>query len=122
MKLSKGQIGVIYWYEDVTMPMTDAQRQYIIDQDAKAAMYALIQSAALNPNQGYVDVQAEYEKARRQGAKRAEDLQQNRVLKKTHTQVGQKESQDEILAIERKPEFRGWQNPEIIEELLNYEE
>jgi len=122
MKLTKGQIGVIYWYEEETMPMTDEQRQYIIDQDAKAAMYALIQSAALNPSQGYVDVQAEYEKARRQGAKRAEDLQKNRVMKKTHTQVGQKESQDEILEIERKPEFRGWQNPDIIEHLLNFKE
>ena len=120
MRLQGGHIGVVYWYEEEIMAMSDEQRQYIIDQDAKAAMYALIQSSTLNPNQGYVDVQAEYQKARRNGEVRAENIRKTRVLKRTHHQVGQKESIDELIEIEKKPQFRGWENPDIISSLINY--
>jgi cell fate (sporulation/competence/biofilm development) regulator YlbF (YheA/YmcA/DUF963 family) len=120
MRLQDGHIGVVYWYEEEIMPMTDEQRQYIIDQDAKAAMYALIQSSTLNPNQGYVDVQAEYQKARRNGEVRAENIRKTRVLKQTHHQVGQVESIEELIEIEKKPHFRGWENPDIVSSLINY--
>ena len=55
MEIRNGNIGVIYWYEEVVLPMTEEERQYIIDQDTKAALYALSQSATLNPNQGYIE-------------------------------------------------------------------
>ena len=71
MKLQTGNIGLVYWNEEVITPMSEEQRQQIIDQDSRASMYALIQSATLNPNQGYIDVQEEYAKSRRQGAERA---------------------------------------------------
>ena len=120
MEIRNGNIGVIYWYEEVVLPMTEEERQYIIDQDTKAALYALSQSASLNPNQGYIDIQAEITKARTQGTKRAEDLRKQLVQKATHHQVGQKESIDELLNIERKHNFRGWVDPESTSVLINY--
>ena len=122
MEIRNGNIGVIYWYEEVVLPMTEEERQYIIDQDTKAALYALSQSASLNPNQGYIDIQAEITKARTQGTKRAEDLRKQLVQKATHHQVGQKESIDELLTIEKKPNFRGWVDPESTSVLINYTE
>ena len=122
MEIRNGNIGVIYWYEEVVLPMTEEERQYIIDQDTKAALYALSQSATLNPNQGYIDIQAEITKARTQGTKRAEDLRKQLVQKATHHQVGQKESIDELLTIEKKPNFRGWVDPESTSVLINYTE
>lgn len=118
--IEEGNIGLVLYYIEDIIPMTDEQRQYIIDQDTKAALYALSQSAALNPNQGYVDVQSEILKARSQGAKRAEDLRKQLVQKATHHQVGQKESIDELLNIEKKHNFRGWVDPESTSVLINY--
>jgi len=120
MKLQTGNIGLVYWNEEVITPMSEEQRQQIIDQDSRASMYALIQSATLNPNQGYIDVQEEYAKSRRQGAERAEGLRKTTVVKKAHTQIGQKESIEELLEIEKNQAFRGWHDPELISRLINY--
>ena len=120
--IEDGIIGLVLYYIEETIPMSDEQQQYIVDQDTKAALYALSQSATLNPNQGYIDIQAEITKARMQGTKRAEDLRKQLVQKATHHQVGQKESIDELLTIEKKPNFRGWVDPESTSGLINYTE
>lgn len=120
--IESGNIGLVLYYIEEIIPMTDEQRQYIIDQDTKAALYALSQSATLNPNQGYVDIQAEIDKARKAGHKRAEDLRKRMVQISTHHQVGQHESINELIEIERKPNFRGWVDPESVNTLINYEE
>jgi len=115
---SINSIGLVYYYIEVIMPMTDEQRQYIIDQDTKAALYAISQSHAINPSQGYVDIQSEIIKARTQGSKRANDIRKTLIQKSVYHQVGQQESIDELVEIERHKDFRGWLNPDLISHLI----
>ena len=119
--LIEGHIGTVHYFIEKTLPMSDAQQQKIVDGDSRAAMYAILQSAALG-GQEPIDIQQAFNKSRMDGAKRAEDLRKQRVEKRTHHQIGQKESIEELKQIEKDPDFRGWYNPDIASRLIQWKD
>ena len=121
-QLVQGHIGTVHFYVEEILPMSDEQRQTIVDQDSRAAMYAIIQSSVADPGAGMVNIQQAFEKSRRDGQQRAEDLTKLRVDKFTYHQIGQKESIQELKEIEAKVNFRGWYNPDIVSTLINWEQ
>lgn len=112
--LKNGQIGLIEYYVEVEMPMSSEQEQRIVDKDVGSALNALLRKTTLNPGVAAdINIQDYYMKARMNARDRADQMRKVQKKEAVYHQVGQAESIQELIELEKKPNFRGWVNIEL---------
>lgn len=118
--LKTGFIGEVLYYIEKNLPEpTQNEKERLRDSYIRSKFNALMNQAVRN-NDSF-DPIAEFQKSWKEGSDQNTN-QRILIPKGIYHQVGQQESIQELLNLEKKPGFKGWQDPYIIDQLLNWPE
>lgn len=115
--LKTGFIGEVLYYIEKNLPEpTQNEKERIRDSYIRSKFNALMNQAVRN-NDSF-DPIAEFQKTWKEGSKQNTN-QKILVTQGIYHQVGQQESIQELLEIESKPHFKGWQDPYLVDQLMS---
>ena len=121
--MQDGAIGTILYNKNMLLGMPEEEKQAYVSRASNARMRQFLNNMTYGMNgNGPTDPAAAYMKAREDSWGDLEDGMMGLEQRGIQIQIGQKESYDAILNMEKKEDFAGWVNPifvNIIKEQFN---
>ena len=115
-ELIPGTIGTVHYIIDASKGMSETEKQKLVDQMSNALMRAFLNNVTYGlSGPSPMSPEEAFAKSRKDSWSEIEDRWNE--TKEIHVQVGQEESYNMILKIEKIEGFRGWMNPLLIQSL-----
>lgn len=115
-ELIPGTIGTVHYMFDVSKKMTDEEKEKLVDKMSNERMRAYMNNLAYSlGNAAPMAPEEAFAKARRDS--RTDIEEKWTAPRELNVQVGQMESYNAMLKVEKMDGFRGWMNPLLVESL-----
>lgn len=114
-----GSIGDIYWYEKTSQKVTEEQIQAMRQKSMADAVNASIMTAMYNAANQNQDVEMSMQKGWNEANKQIQMLENGTEMKSETFLIGDPNNSGRLKDIECSPNFRGWVNPYLIQQILN---
>lgn len=116
--LDDGSIGPVYFNLHLEWEPPEGKREEILNIGMAKHVEKMLWDKMMNPNAA-IDPNQIYSHARKEVGKDFDAHYSGPRRYKTMIQIGQKESYEEILKIESKPNFLGWEDSNFINQIKN---
>ena len=114
-----GSIGDIYWYEKTSQKVTEEQIQAMRQKSMADAVNASIMTAMYNAANQNQDVEMSMQRGWNDANKHIQMLENGTEMKSETFLIGDPNNSGRLKEIECSPNFRGWVNPYLIQQILN---
>jgi hypothetical protein len=114
-----GSAGLVYWYEKTSMVVPEEQIQKMRQKAMSDRINASIQSAMYSAANQQTDVETAMQRGWDEANKQIDMLENGTEMKSEMFLIGDTSNNDRIKEIECTPNFRGWVNPYLIQQILN---
>jgi hypothetical protein len=112
-----GACGYIYWLEKTTREVPENDVEKIRQKAISDMLYGAIQAASYSGANQSMDVQTAMQRGWNEGNKQIEMLQNGTEMKQEMFLVGDPNTIPRLQQIESSPNFRGWTNTYLIQQI-----
>ena len=116
-----GAIGNIYWFEKTSYEVPEHEVERIRQKAMSDMLYGAIQSAMYSGANQSMDVNTAMQRGWNEGNKHIDMVQNGTEMKHEMFLVGDPNTVPRLEQIQSNPDFRGWTNPYLIEQIKNAE-
>jgi hypothetical protein len=116
-----GAIGNIYWFEKTSREVPEHEVDKIRQKAMSDMLYGAIQSAMYSGANQSMDVNTAMQRGWVEGNKQIDMVQNGTEMKHEMFLIGDPNTVPRLEQIQSNPDFRGWTNPYLIEQIKQAE-
>lgn len=119
-EVTPGAVGLIFWYVDVHRELSEKEKESIRQKSVSNAINATITNMMYEPGKAINDLNTVMHRGWQDASKNIEILENGTGITNQYIMIDSN-AKDAISKIESTPEFRGWMNPYLIDQIKNLE-
>jgi hypothetical protein len=116
-----GACGLIYWFEKTEQTVDPREAEQIRQKAISDMLYGAIQSAAYSNANQSMEIQTAMQRGWNEGNKQIQMKEDGTEMKHEMFLVGDPNTVIRLEQIQSNPNFRGWTNPYLIEQIKSQE-
>jgi len=120
VEIIEGSFGYVYWFDKTDYEMSDEQIQKLRQKGISDTLNATLLNHMHEPGKAIGDMATVIQRGWNEANKQRQMIEDGTEMKRELFLVGDPNNLNRISEIEKSPNFRGWSNPFIIDELRKY--
>lgn len=120
-EIFNGAHGYVYWFMKTSQEVSEEDAQKIRQKAMSDMLYGAIQTAAYSGANQSMDAQTAMQRGWNEANKQIEMLEDGTEMHREMFLIGDPNTISRIQEIETNPDFRGWSNSYIMDQIKNLE-
>jgi hypothetical protein len=116
-EINPGALGLIYWYERTSHELSEKELEKLRQKNVSDALNATLMNHMYEPSKAIGDMSTVIQRGWNEANKQKAMMEDGTGMMKEMFMIGDPNTLSRISEIESSPNFRGWSNPYLIQQI-----